>query len=217
MIQLVNVNKSFKKVQVLQNISLEIKEAQCVVFSGVSGSGKSTLLSIVGSLQKASSGIVEVDEMNLSKLNDDRLSDFRSNTIGFVTQSFHLFDALSVRENILPALLLSGLSQKEINARLEEVMQIANIQHKEDAVVSTLSGGEKQRCVIARAIVNKPKILLFDEPTANLDTNNSLSFIKIMKKLKEEGKTILIATHDPLISTLDFIDKVFHMKDGKIE
>ena len=217
MIQLVNVNKSFKKVQVLQNISLEIKEAQCVVLSGVSGSGKSTLLSIVGSLQKASSGIVEVDEMNLSKLNDDRLSDFRSNTIGFVTQSFHLFDALSVRENILPALLLSGLSQKEINARLEEVMQIANIQHKEDAVVSTLSGGEKQRCVIARALVNKPKILLFDEPTANLDTNNSLSFIKIMKKLKEEGKTILIATHDPLISTLDFIDKVFHMKDGKIE
>lgn len=217
MIQLVNVNKSFKKVQVLQNISLEIKEAQCVVLSGVSGSGKSTLLSIVGSLQKASSGIVEVDEMNLSKLNDDRLSDFRSNTIGFVTQSFHLFDALSVRENILPALLLSRLSQKEINARLEEVMQIANIQHKEDAVVSTLSGGEKQRCVIARALVNKPKILLFDEPTANLDTNNSLSFIKIMKKLKEEGKTILIATHDPLISTLDFIDKVFHMKDGKIE
>ena len=217
MIQLVNVNKSFKKVQVLQNISLEIKEAQCVVLSGVSGSGKSTLLSIVGSLQKASSGIVEVDEMNLSKLNDDRLSDFRSNTIGFVTQSFHLFDALSVRENILPALLLSGLSQKEINARLEEVMQIANIQHKEDAVVSTLSGGEKQRCVIARALVNKPKILLFDEPTANLDTNNSLSFIKIMNKLKEEGKTILIATHDPLISTLDFIDKVFHMKDGKIE
>ena len=217
MIQLVNVNKSFKKVQVLQNISLEIKEAQCVVLSGVSGSGKSTLLSIVGSLQKASSGIVEVYEMNLSKLNDDRLSDFRSNTIGFVTQSFHLFDALSVRENILPALLLSRLSQKEINARLEEVMQIANIQHKEDAVVSTLSGGEKQRCVIARALVNKPKILLFDEPTANLDTNNSLSFIKIMKKLKEEGKTILIATHDPLISTLDFIDKVFHMKDGKIE
>lgn len=217
MIQLVNVNKSFKKVQVLQNISLEIKEAQCVVLSGVSGSGKSTLLSIVGSLQKASSGIVEVDEMNLSKLNDDRLSDFRSNTIGFVTQSFHLFDALSVRENILPALLLSRLSQKEINARLEEVMQIANIQHKEDAVVSTLSGGEKQRCVIARALVNKPKILLFDEPTANLDTNNSLSFIKIMKKLKEEGKTILIATHDPLISTLDFIDRVVCIKDGKIE
>ena len=217
MIQLVNVNKSFKKVQVLQNISLEIKEAQCVVLSGVSGSGKSTLLSIVGSLQKASSGTVEVDGMNLSSLNDDRLSDFRSNTIGFVTQSFHLFDALSVRENILPALLLSGLSQEEMHTRLQEVMQIVNIQHKEDAVVSTLSGGEKQRCVIARALVNKPKILLFDEPTANLDTNNSLSFIKIMNKLKEEGKTILIATHDPLISTLDFIDKVFHMKDGKIE
>jgi len=217
MIQLVNVNKSFKKVQVLQNISFEIKEAQCVVLSGVSGSGKSTLLSIIGSLQKASSGIVEVDGMNLSKLNDDRLSDFRSNTIGFVTQSFHLFDALSVRENILPALLLSGLSQKEIHARLEEVMQIANIQHKEDAVVSTLSGGEKQRCVIARALANKPKVLLFDEPTANLDTNNSLAFIKIMKELKEKGKTILIATHDPLVSTLEFIDKVFYIKDGKLE
>lgn len=217
MIQLVNVNKSFKKVQVLQNISLEIKEAQCVVLSGVSGSGKSTLLSIVGSLQKASSGIVEVDEMNLSKLNDDRLSDFRSNTIGFVTQSFHLFDALSVRENLLPALLLRGLSQKGIEGRLEEVMQQTHIQHKKDAEVSTLSGGEKQRCIIARALVNKPKILLFDEPTANLDTTNSLAFVEILRALKKEGKTILVATHDPLISTLDFIDRILYIKDGKLE
>lgn len=217
MIQVSKLNKSFKKVQVLQNISLEIKEAQCAVLSGVSGSGKSTLLSILGSLRKADSGNVVVDGADLSALNDFALSDFRSNSVGFVTQSFHLFDALSVRENILPALLLSGLSQKEIEGRLEEVMQQTRIHHKKDAEVSTLSGGEKQRCIIARALVNKPKILLFDEPTANLDTANSLAFIEILRALKKEGKTILIATHDPLISTLDFIDRVFHLKDGKLE
>ena len=217
MIKLSNVNISFKKTPVLQNISFEIKKAQCVVLSGVSGSGKSTLLSIIGSLRKADSGDVIVDGVDLSALNDFTLSGFRSNSIGFVTQSFHLFDRLCVRENILPALLLSGLSQKEMNLRLDEVMQVLNIKHKEDAEVSTLSGGEKQCCVIARALVNKPKILLFDEPTANLDKNNSLGFIKIIKELKKEGITILIATHDPLVSSLDFIDKVIHIKDGKLE
>ena len=217
MIQLSNVSKSFKKVQVLNDISLKISQGECVVLNGVSGSGKSTLLSIIGSLLKASSGRVEVDGLDINTLNDFRLSDFRSSIVGFVTQSFYLLEALSVRENIVPVLLLSGLTQNEIDTRLKEVMKITGIEHKENAEVSTLSGGEKQRCIIARALVNNPKVLLFDEPTANLDRNNSLAFISVLQELKNKGITILIATHDPLISTLDFVDTIINIKDGRIE
>lgn len=217
MIQLQNINKSFKNTQVLQDISLEIKEGECVVINGVSGSGKSTLLSIVSSLMKPSSGSVVIDGVEIYKLNDFRLSDFRANIVGFVTQAFHLFEMLNVRENILLALLAKEKNQEEINTKIEKAMSQAHIQHKENCDVSVLSGGEKQRCIIARALVNDPKILLFDEPTANLDKENTVKFTQVLKELKSDGKTIIIATHDPSISDLEFIDKILNIKDGKIE
>ena len=217
MIQVQNLSKSFKKIKVLEDISFEISKGECVVINGVSGSGKSTLLSIVGSLMKPSSGNVVIDNMEINVLNDFRLSDFRANTVGFVTQSFHLFEMLNVRENIVLALLAGESNQEEITTQVDSVMDLTKIEHKQDSTVSTLSGGEKQRCIIARALVNNPKVLLFDEPTASLDRENSLQFIEILKELKKQGKTILIATHDPFMSEQKFVDRIINIEDGKIE
>jgi len=217
MIKLQNVCKNFGKTTVLDDISLEIVQGTCSVLSGVSGSGKSTLLSILGAIMKPSSGLVEVDGLNIVSLNDFYLSKYRGDSIGFVTQAFHLFDELDVRDNVVVPLLLSDFSQKEIQQKVDTAMGIASIEHKAQSKVTTLSGGEKQRCMIARALVNNPKIILCDEPTANLDKENSLKFIQIIKELKESGKTIMIATHDPLISELEWIDNIINITEGKIE
>lgn len=217
MIKLKNVYKSFKNTTVLQDISLEIKEGEFVVLSGVSGSGKSTLLSIIGAIMKPSSGLVEVDGENIVSLSDFHLSEYRTSVIGFVTQSFHLFEMLSVKENVIAPLILNKLTQKEMLDKRDEAMIKAEILHKSNQVVSTLSGGEKQRCMIARALVNNPKIILCDEPTANLDKANSLKFIEIMKQLQKTGKTIVIATHDPLVIELDLVDRVIKIDEGTIE
>ena len=217
MIKLQNVSKDFNTTKVLKNISLNIKKGECIVLKGVSGSGKSTLLSIIASLMKPTSGLVEVDGVNIVTLSDFHLSSYRNNTIGFITQDFHLFDMLSVSDNIVVPLLLSNLTQNEAQKKVSEVMDIAFIKHKANSEIHTLSGGEKQRCLIARVLVNNPKIILCDEPTASLDRENSLNFIQIIKMLKEKGKTILIATHDPLIYELDWIDKLIKMDDGSLE
>ncbi len=217
MIKLKNVYKNFDKINVLQNINLEIKEGEVVVLSGVSGSGKSTLLSIIGAIMKPSSGLVEVNGENIVSLSDFHLSRYRTSDIGFVTQTFYLFEMLSVKENVITPLILNKLTQKEMLHKSDEAMKKAEILHKSNQVVSTLSGGEKQRCMIARALVNNPKIILYDEPTANLDKQNSLKFIEIVKQLKNGGKTIVIATHDPLVSELELVDKIIKIDEGKIE
>ena len=201
----------------LKNINLEIADGEVLVIKGISGSGKSTLLSIIGAIMKPTSGSVEVDGENIVSYTDYFASSYRQNKLGFITQSFHLFDAFTVEENLFSALALSDLTPKEIEKRVQEVSSVANISHKLNAVVTTLSGGEKQRCIIARALVNKPEIILCDEPTANLDRENSLMFVDIIKRLKEMGKTVIIATHDPLFESLEFVDKRVVMKDGEIE
>jgi len=222
MIVLKNVNRLFKQksnksFQALKEINLEIQEGETLLLKGVSGSGKSTLLSIIGAILKPSSGLVEVEGLNISGLSDYHLSKYRNSTIGFITQSFHLFEELSVRENLLPPLIINGYSLKKIDSLIEDAMELSNISHKENQKVSTLSGGEKQRCMIARSIVNSPKIILCDEPTANLDRENSLRFIEILKKLKMMGKTVVIATHDPLFEELEIMDRVVDIKEGRVE
>ncbi|MDQ7044994.1 MAG: ABC transporter ATP-binding protein [Sulfurimonas sp.] len=217
MIELKNISKNFKQECVLHAINLHIKKAECVVLSGVSGSGKSTLLSIMATLLKASNGDIKINTLDILSLNDAELSQHRTSTIGFVTQSFYLFEKLSVKDNLLASLIMSSLSFEAIESRLEYVMNLVNIAHKKHTISSKLSGGEKQRCMIARALLNEPKILLFDEPTANLDNENSLVFSAILKDLKQSGKTIVIATHDPFIKNLDFIDRIIKIKEGRLE
>ena len=222
MIKIKSLNKQFGSdkddtFHALKNINLEIKGGEVVVINGISGSGKSTLLSIIGAIMKPSSGAVEVDGNNIVSFSDFHASAYRQNRVGFITQSFHLFDAFTIKENLFSALCLSDLSAKEIEERVQNTTQIANISHKLNRVVSTLSGGEKQRSIIARALINEPQIILCDEPTANLDRENSLNFVEIVKKLKAMNKIVVIATHDPLFNELDFVDRIVYMKDGEIE
>lgn len=200
----------------LKNINLHIEKHKLVILKGVSGSGKSTLLSLISALIKPTSGEIKVDENLIAKLPDFHASRFRSKDIGFIFQSFNLFESLSVAENIALPLIPLKLNQKEIDDKVTHAMNLANISHKKNQSVKDLSGGEKQRCAIARALVNDPKIILCDEPTANLDSTNSLAFIEVIKTLKSLEKTIVIATHDPLFESLGFIDNVINIKNGEI-
>lgn len=201
----------------LKDINLSINDGECLILNGVSGSGKSTLLSIIGAIMKPTSGSVEIDGQNIVSLSDFHTSNYRNTKIGFVTQSFHLFDELSVKDNISIPLIITDLSNDEMDEYIKHAMKIANISHKSNQKVKTLSGGEKQRCIIARALVNDPQIILCDEPTANLDYTNSIKFIDIIKKLKEMKKTLIIATHDPLFNNLACADKTLNIKEGSLE
>jgi len=222
MIVLKEINKIFHQNQTedfyaLKNINLSINDGEFLVLNGISGSGKSTLLSIMGGIMKPTSGGVEVDGENIASLSDFHLSNYRNKTVGFVTQSFYLFDEFSVKDNIMVPLVIGNLDNDEVLNRLNYAMDVANISHKSDQIVKNLSGGEKQRCVIARALVNNPQIILCDEPTANLDSANSLKFIEIMQKLKDMKKTVFIATHDPLFHDLACVDRVLNIKEGSLE
>ncbi len=200
----------------LSDIELSVKAGELIILKGVSGSGKSTLLAIIGALSKPTSGSVEVDGQNVAKLPDLHSSAFRAATIGFIFQSFDLFDELDVHDNVALPLVHTGLSQKEIDKKAAIAMELAHISHKRAQRVRDLSGGEKQRCAIARALVNEPKIILCDEPTANLDRDNALKFIETLKTLKALGKTVLVATHDTLFEELDITDTMVYIENGKI-
>ena len=221
MIKITNLNKIFhentkKEFHALKNINLSVNDSTCTILKGVSGSGKSTLLSLIATMDKPTSGDITVDNDSIAKLPDLHASNFRLKKIGLIFQSYNLFNNLSVSQNVSIPLIPLDFSQKEIDNKVLEVLNLANISHKKDEIVSNLSGGEKQRCAIARALVNNPDIILCDEPTANLDLDNSLKFIEILKELKNLNKTIIVATHDPIFDELDFVDKIINIKNGTI-
>lgn len=201
---------------VLKDINMTIAQGECVILKGVSGSGKTTLLSLMAGLDKPSEGKILIEGEPISKLPDLYASELRAKKIGMIFQHFNLFEHLSVRENITIPLIPSGLSMQEIQSKVDEALNIANITHKQDTLASRLSGGEKQRTAIARALVANPHIILCDEPTANLDRDNSLLFIEMLQTLHLMGKTIVIATHDPLFDDLKFDTTVIPMVDGEI-
>ncbi len=221
MIELKNINKVFEvnknnKVIALQNINLSIDDGEIVVLKGASGSGKSTILSLIAGLSKPTSGEVIVDKKHIAKLPDNFASIYRRDNIGFIFQKYNLISTLSVSDNILLPLIPLNLDFDELNSKLDIVINRFNISHKKDSIVKNLSGGEQQRVAIARANINNPKIIIADEPTANLDEKLSLNFIEQLKELKSLGKTIIIATHDPLFFGLDFLDREIAINGGKI-
>ena len=220
MIQIENLNRTFahagNEVKVLQDINLTIQKGECIILKGVSGSGKTTLLSLMAGLDKPSSGKVLIEGEPISKLPDAFASELRAKKIGMIFQHFNLFEHLSVAENVTIPLIPSGMKMKEIHSKVERSLTLANIIHKKEILASRLSGGEKQRTAIGRALVANPDIILCDEPTANLDRDNSLLFIDILKELHSMGKTIVVATHDPLFDNLSFESRVIPMVDGKI-
>jgi len=202
--------------EALKSIDLHICLGETIILNGVSGSGKSTLLSLIAALDKPSSGKIVVRGELISKLPDLHASEYRAKHIGVVFQHFNLLEELSVEENVIVPLVNAQLSLPTIRKMALESMDRAGIVHKATRPVKELSGGEKQRCAIARALVHKPELILCDEPTANLDKENSLKFIEMLEMLHTMGKTIIVATHDPLFETLSFVSRVIHMEDGKI-
>jgi putative ABC transport system ATP-binding protein len=221
MIELKNITKIYEinknnKVTALENVSLKIKEGEIVILKGASGSGKSTILSLIAALSKPTSGEVVVDGKKISKLPDNFASIYRRDNIGFIFQKYNLIPTLSVKENIILPLVPLNPDAKDVQNKLDRVTKMFNISHKEDAMVRNLSGGEQQRVAIARANINNPKIIIADEPTANLDEKLSLHFIEMLKELKALNKTIVIATHDPLFFDLDFVDREIEIHNGKV-
>ena len=221
MIELKNIIKKYEvnknnTVTALNNINLKIQEGESVVLKGASGSGKSTILSLIAALSKPTSGEVLVGERRISKLMDNFATDFRRDNIGFIFQKYNLMPSLSVRENIILPLVPTNPDEKDVEIKLNEVLEMFHIAHKKDVLVRNLSGGEQQRVAIARANINNPNIILADEPTANLDEKLSLHFIEILKELKAKGKTIVIATHDPLFFNLDFVDYEIEVHQGSL-
>ena len=222
-IKLENLNKIFNKNKqnqfcALENINLDILKNEVIILKGVSGSGKSTLLSIIASFMKPTDGLIEVNGESIAKLPDKHISYFRLNNIGFVSQSFNLFEQLTVEQNIIASLIPQEYTKDICDTKIDAVLKLINISHKKGQVVSNLSGGEKQRVAIARALVNEPDIILCDEPTAALDYDNSLIFIDIVKQLKKLGKTVIIATHDTIFDNLgsDIKYRIINIKNGKI-
>ncbi len=221
MIRVENLSKSFYHQQdeskILIDINLHIKRGECIILKGISGSGKTTLLSIIAGLDRPSKGKVLIDDEPISKLPDIFASKIRAKKIGMIFQHFNLFENLSVYENVTVPLIPSGLPLDDIYRAVDKSLKVANIYHKRSLVASRLSGGEKQRCAIARALVADPDIIVCDEPTANLDSQNSILFIETIKELHLMGKTIVIATHDPLFENLNFKSRIVPMFDGKID
>jgi len=221
MIELKNVTKSYEInknniVVALNNVSMKIEEGELVVIKGASGSGKSSVLSLIAALSKPTTGEIIVDAKQISKLPDNFASEYRRDNIGFVFQKYNLITTLSVKENILLPLVPLNPDALDADAKLHRVMEMFKISHKKDAIIKNLSGGEQQRVAIARANVNDPKIIIADEPTANLDEKLSLHFIEMLRELKKLNKTIVIATHDPLFFNLDIVDREIEMHNGVV-
>ena len=198
---------SQKEVVALKDMSFEVKKGEVALLMGASGSGKSTLLSLIAGFLKPTFGKVVVKGEVISKLPDNFATEFRRKNIGFIFQKFNLLEDLSVKENVLLPLIPIEMKTKQMEEKANKVLELFSIKHKANQKVSTLSGGEQQRCAIARAMINEPNIILADEPTANLDKSLSEEFIEILKDLKYMGKTILIATHDSRFEDLEFVDR----------
>jgi putative ABC transport system ATP-binding protein len=203
--------------QSLFAVDLHVAEGEFVVLSGDSGSGKTTLLSIIGALARPTSGQVLVAGQPVAKLPDRHASAFRARTLGFVFQHYNLLDDLSVRDNVLVPLLPRRLKRKRLSAMVDRALEVANIGHKAGQAVRDLSGGEKQRCAIARAVAGDPQIILCDEPTAHLDRDNARAFVTLLQELNAAGKTVLVATHDPLLADLAPGARRVRIRDGRID
>jgi putative ABC transport system ATP-binding protein len=189
------------EVRAVEDISLEIYENQYVVFYGPSGSGKTTLLSLIGTLDRPTRGKVFLHGRDITQFSDLELSRVRRQTIGFVFQSFNLFSSLPAWENVSYPLIPMGVSAAQRFARAKSLLERLGLGERLEHSPEELSGGEQQRVAIARALVSHPRILIADEPTSNIDTDSADRLLEIFAGLKEEGKTIIVSSHDPVINS----------------
>ena len=218
-IKATNVVKEYKigkqKIRAVDSVSLEVNKGEFIALVGVSGSGKSTLLHLLGGLDKATSGEVVVNGQEIRKMSDRRLSQFRNQTIGFVFQSFYLQPFLTLRRNIEVASMPQRMKRAERKQRIEELARQVGLYDRLNHRPRELSGGQIQRAAIARALLNRPAIILADEPTGNLDSANSHDIIQLFQQIREQyGTTVIIATHDTEVAAQ--ADRVITLKDGRL-
>lgn len=215
MIEIKGVTKSFGSLQVLKGIDLRIEKGEIVSIVGPSGAGKTTLLQILGTLDKPDSGSVVVDGIETSTLSTNKLSEFRNTHLGFVFQFHQLLPEFTAIENITIPAYIAGMKPKEARSRAEELLAFMGLSDRATHKPNELSGGEKQRVAVARALMNNPAVILADEPSGSLDSNNKEELHKLFFELRDKfGQTFVIVTHDETLATLT--DRTIHLKDGRI-
>lgn len=202
------------EITALSEVSFELTAGELVGLSGKSGSGKSTLLNILGGLDRPTSGAVHMNGSDLTTLSDDQLTAHRRNTVGFVFQAAYLIPSLTVHENIMLPLIPLPLAESEKEERAQQAMAEANIAHRAEHLPGELSGGEQQRAAVARATVNQPSLILADEPTGELDSENAARIIEILSRYADEGKTVVIASHDA--DVIAMTDHILRLENGAL-
>lgn len=211
-----NIQKYYGQLHVLKGINMEVAKSEVVSIVGASGAGKTTLLQIIGTLDKADSGIVEVDGTDISKFNASKMAAFRNAKIGFIFQFHHLLPEFTALENICIPGMIAQRNSKELEKRGMELLEYLNLTARAHHKPSELSGGEQQRVAVARALVNNPAIILADEPSGNLDSTNARELHELFFRLRKEfGQTFIIVTHNEELA--DMADRKLHMKDGLME
>jgi putative ABC transport system ATP-binding protein len=218
-LELKNVNKIYNstevKVHAVNDVSLDFSEAEFAAIVGPSGSGKTTLLNLIGGLDMPTSGEIVIGGTNLSKLRSSQLIDFRLMNIGFVFQSYNLIPVLTAKENVEFIMMLQKWPQKERDSRTFELLKAVGLGDRMNSRPAKLSGGQQQRVAVARALASRPKFVLADEPTANLDSKSATTLLEIMEKLNHEEKiTFIFSTHDPRV--VKMAHRVITLEDGKV-
>ena len=210
-----NISKSYGDLQVLKDVSIEIAKGEIVSIVGSSGAGKSTLLHILGTLDKPDKGEVTLQNQQIEKLTGNALSKFRNKHIGFIFQFHHLLPEFSALENVCIPGWIAKTKKAEVEARAKEILELLGLADRINHKPHELSGGEQQRVAVARALINKPDIIMADEPTGNLDSNNGRELHQLFMQLRDQySQTFLIVTHNEELAKMS--DRIVHMKDGQI-
>ena len=216
MIEAQGIYKSFGNVNVIKGIDIHIDKGEIVTIVGASGAGKSTLLQIIGTLEKADKGDVIINGQNVSKMNQKTLAAFRNKNIGFVFQFHHLLPEFTALENICIPAFIAGKNKSNALNKAKQLLEYLNLTDRANHKPSMLSGGEQQRVAVARALINGPAVILADEPSGNLDSQNAKELHELFFKLREQtGQTFVIVTHNPDLAKM--ADRTLTIKDGKIE
>lgn len=210
-----NYDETPNIVHALSNVNLILNKNELAIIEGPSGSGKTTLLNIIGGLLKPSSGKILVNNKNIIEMNDNEKAYYRNKVIGFVFQSFYLEPNFTVYDNVEVPLIIAGIPKNERRKMILSTLDSVGLLDKEKMIASKLSGGEKQRVSIARAIVNNPEIILADEPTGNLDSKNDDMIMSLLKRISKEDKIVIVITHNDE-QAIKYGDKIYRLNDGEI-